>query len=191
MRQGQVMVLTIMVLGGIMIGASAIGGLLTLFQMREATDTTNSTQAIYAADTGVEWELYKFTNPDEAQEKGEWSMTNGAEFVSSITMANTSTPSSVKSIGTSGNSHRAFEVVFSGGSGANPPAGSTYSYVRQTSVIGYKTPRCVSCDNNISTQNCAATFIANEADPNTCYDQYTTGNIWKTKRSMPYDKVQN
>ncbi len=86
------MVLTIMVLGGVMIGASTIAGLLTLFQIRQSTDMTNSTKAIYAADTGSEWSLYRFSDP-EAAGNHPWSgketieLSNGSDFKTITSLA--------------------------------------------------------------------------------------------------------
>lgn len=57
-NSGQAMVLAIMALGGILIGATTIAGLLVYYQIQQATDITNSTMAIYAADTGLEWAFF-------------------------------------------------------------------------------------------------------------------------------------
>jgi hypothetical protein len=64
---GQVMVLTVLSLGGTLLGVTAIAGLLMLFQIRQATDLGNSAKAIFAADTGIEWALFDFDcHKDEA-----------------------------------------------------------------------------------------------------------------------------
>ncbi|TRZ65014.1 MAG: hypothetical protein D4Q79_00265, partial [Spirochaetia bacterium] len=57
--RGQAMLLTVLVLGASILGVSTIAGYLTLLKIRAASDTANSTKAIFAADTGIEWELYK------------------------------------------------------------------------------------------------------------------------------------
>ncbi len=54
------MIITTMTLGATMIVALAIGGLLTLYQLRQANDVVNSARAIFAADTGVELGLYRY-----------------------------------------------------------------------------------------------------------------------------------
>jgi len=63
--KGQVMLLTVLVLGGVILGASAIAGYLMMVKLRQATNVVNSTKAIFASDSGVECELYKynFLNP--------------------------------------------------------------------------------------------------------------------------------
>lgn len=59
-RSAQVMIITVLTLGGTLLGATTIAGLLMLYQIRQATDLKNSAQAIFAADTGIEWGLYRF-----------------------------------------------------------------------------------------------------------------------------------
>lgn len=99
------MLLTVLVLGGSLISASTIAGYLMLLNIRRSSNITDSTGAIYAADTGVEWDLYrrfKDSNYPKPQ------FLNGEDFSVS------STPSFAKSIGTVSNSNifRAFEVTF-------------------------------------------------------------------------------
>jgi hypothetical protein len=57
-RRGQAMLIAVLSLGGAMIGAIAIAGFLTLYQVRASTDSVNSAKAIFAADTGINWALY-------------------------------------------------------------------------------------------------------------------------------------
>ena len=59
-RRGQVMIITILVLGGAILSATTIAGLLMLYQIRQTTDIANSGRAIYAADAGIEWSLYNW-----------------------------------------------------------------------------------------------------------------------------------
>lgn len=59
-RDGQVLILTVLALGGALLGATAIAGLLTTYQIRQTTDLANSARAIFAADAGIEWGLYNF-----------------------------------------------------------------------------------------------------------------------------------
>lgn len=65
-NNGQVMLLAVLVLSGTILGATTIAGLLMLNQIWQATNVGHSTQAIFAADTGVEWELFKLFQPDTA-----------------------------------------------------------------------------------------------------------------------------
>lgn len=52
------MLLTVLILGGSILGASAIAGYLMTLKIRNSSDIINSTKAIYAADAGIEWKLY-------------------------------------------------------------------------------------------------------------------------------------
>ena len=53
-RSGQAMLIAVLSLGGAILGATAIAGFLTLYQIRTTTDSANSAKAIFAADSGVE-----------------------------------------------------------------------------------------------------------------------------------------
>jgi hypothetical protein len=54
-RSGQVMILTVLALGGTILGAATVASLLVVYQIRQSTDLANSARAIFAADTGIEW----------------------------------------------------------------------------------------------------------------------------------------
>lgn len=113
------MLLSMLILGGILLGASTLAGLLMLYQLRQASNASQSAQAIFAADTGIEWELYK-SFKDASYPKP--ALTNGADFATSYIPA-TSTPpdsDSVRSIGTSARTARAFELFFAGATSTLP-----------------------------------------------------------------------
>lgn len=52
------MILTVLTLGGALLGATTIAGLLMLYQVRQGADVNHSARAVYAADSGIEWGLY-------------------------------------------------------------------------------------------------------------------------------------
>ncbi len=113
-NNGQVMLLTVVILGGIMLGATTIAGLLMLYQIRQSTDIANSTKAIFAADAGIELSLYQwFKSPG-----GGYIIPTFEEFRDTdgsilATFYTTSTgPNTIKSVGQAGNSFRAFELRF-------------------------------------------------------------------------------
>ncbi len=54
------MLLSILALGGAILGATTIAGVLMLYQIRATTDTQNSAKAIFAADAGTEWTLFDY-----------------------------------------------------------------------------------------------------------------------------------
>ena len=59
-RSGQAMLIAVLSLGGAILGATAIAGFLTLYQIRTTADTENSAKAIFAADAGVEWSQFEY-----------------------------------------------------------------------------------------------------------------------------------
>lgn len=59
-RSGQAMLIAVLSLGGAILGATAIAGFLTLYQIRDTTDSANSAKAIFAADSGVDWALFNY-----------------------------------------------------------------------------------------------------------------------------------
>ncbi len=63
--RGQVMLASVIILGGILASATAIAGILMVYQIREASDSENSAQALFAADSGIEAATLCFTKPDK------------------------------------------------------------------------------------------------------------------------------
>ncbi len=53
-ESGQVMILSVVMLGGILLSAASIAGLLMVYQIRASNDAVNSAKAVFAADAGVE-----------------------------------------------------------------------------------------------------------------------------------------
>lgn len=58
------MMIVVLVLSGIIIGATAVGGLMMVRQTRQTTDAGASSKTIFAADAGLEWRMYKFILDD-------------------------------------------------------------------------------------------------------------------------------
>ncbi len=109
-KKGQVMVLSVMMLGGLVLSVTAIAGLLLVYQIRQANDAVNSAKAIFAADAGIEWQIYDFYNPDANLPELQFS--NGA----SATVNFQQDPSGeliIRSMGFAGNVVRALENIFS------------------------------------------------------------------------------
>lgn len=76
------MVFTVLVLGGTMLGATTIGGLLLLYQIRQTTDMANSAKAIFAADAAIEWGRYAATVSPSRGHSAQPVFSNGAESIS-------------------------------------------------------------------------------------------------------------
>ncbi len=106
---GQAMLLTVMLLTGVVLSTASLAALLVLYQIRQTTDIVASTQAIFAADAGLECALYREVAKGAPREWGNCSagtLSNGAKFKTEI-QGNT-----IKSAGASRRSGRAFEVTF-------------------------------------------------------------------------------
>ena len=141
-RDGQAMLIAVLSLGGAILGATAIAGILTLYQLRASNDTENSAKALFAADAGVEWTLFDYYctvdgrcpsgPPDDGQATPPAgalpSFTNGAALTVSCSDINGS--SSVCSdatttvggitLGTSAGTRRAFAVSLVGATSTDP-----------------------------------------------------------------------
>ncbi len=116
------MLLTVLIVSGTVLGATTVAGLLMRYQIRQATNFGQSLQALFAADTGLEWELYKkFAETDEGKNypKPSFSAESQADF------AIVSSSTSIQSVGcvgaligtaTEGRCprpvNRAFEIIF-------------------------------------------------------------------------------
>ncbi|MBI3046378.1 MAG: hypothetical protein HYY86_02485 [Candidatus Harrisonbacteria bacterium] len=115
------MLITVLVLSGTILGATAIAGLLMVYQLRQSNDVINSNKAIFAADSGIEWRLYKFFKADsqickECPDGGVCpgpNFENGASFQTTCELlGGGAVPTvKVKSTGTAGNNSRAFEII--------------------------------------------------------------------------------
>lgn len=113
------MLLTVVIIGSIFLGASAIGGILMLYQIRQANDMAVSTQAIFAADAGIEWETFCYFKgsssgiicPPKATTLG-----NGASFISKTVLDRPAKKLTISADGSAGSGERkavrALESVF-------------------------------------------------------------------------------
>lgn len=122
---GQVMLLTVLVLSGTILGTTTIAGLLTLYQIRQSTEIINSGKAIFAADAGLECEFYRYIKSEQIPEAERATFcadllnplkpeqyhpfTNGASFTTEVTIE--PGKRTIKSSGMAGNAIRAFEAV--------------------------------------------------------------------------------
>lgn len=110
-KKGQVMILTVMILGGIILGATTIAGLLMIYQIRQSTNVKHSTMAIFAADAGVESCLYNWATGPGFPCEFELALDNGASSTVTYSLDEEGNYK-IKSTGQYGNSLRAFEISF-------------------------------------------------------------------------------
>lgn len=112
--RGQVMILTILALGGTILAGTTVAGLLIVYQVRQTTDFANSSKAIFAADTGIEWGLYQFFKGASQPP----SFSNRASVRVVCADNNGEVPCTdqnmrtIRSVGKAGNVSRAFEQSF-------------------------------------------------------------------------------
>ena len=96
------MILTVTLVVGALLGATTIAGSLMLRQIRQSTLSTQSTQAIFAAETGIELALYRcYKDPNYPTS----TLENEATFKLLVDCG-----VSIKSIGTSKSTSRALEL---------------------------------------------------------------------------------
>lgn len=122
-QRGQVMLVTVLLLFGALLSATTIAGVLTLYQLRQATDVNNSARAIYAADSGIEWRIYKLAQDNfscvdcpSGSACPQPVLANGATFTVTCSSAVTASPTTdadgsqaitIKSVGESHKNYRA------------------------------------------------------------------------------------
>jgi hypothetical protein len=123
-RSGQIMVLTVLALGGTILGATTIAGLLMLYQIRQTTDLSNSARAIFAADAGMEHAFYDLFCSSDSN-KSPCPLSSGVVFMNGSSVdilcldrdnraidCNDSGVRRVRAVGRAGSATRAFEAGF-------------------------------------------------------------------------------
>lgn len=98
------MIMTIMVVVGALVGASAIAGSLMVRQIRQSTQGIDSTKAIFASESGIELELYhRYKDPS-------YPSSSVVLTDSSSTFETVVTATSIKSVGRSKFASRALRI---------------------------------------------------------------------------------
>lgn len=140
-QSGQVMLLTVIILSGTLLAILALVGFLMLHKIRQSTDITNSTKSVLAADSGIEWELFRYFKTEKYGEcilsscpaDYPWGSVGGScptdilakctagEYIclSNCAYATTTIETGaagdfIKSIGKAGNTARAFQMMLQG-----------------------------------------------------------------------------
>ncbi len=119
-QSGQVMLITSLVLASTLLASTTIAGLLMLYQLRQGSDVVNSTKAIFAADAGLEWRLYRFFKIDNrscclsGEQCREPEFTNDAKVLTSCVSNPDDAGQAVviRSTGLANKNARAFEFNF-------------------------------------------------------------------------------
>lgn len=107
-ESGQAMLMIVMILGATMLGVTTIAGYITLQKLRTVTDIVDSTRAIYVADTGLEWWLYKTysSQPNAASS----TQPDFSDAEDTVELEVRDFGNSVRSIGHVNRAYRAFEL---------------------------------------------------------------------------------
>jgi len=117
------MILSVLMLGGAMLGATAIAGLLMLFQIRQSADFQSSAKSIFGADAGVEWALENtFQSPTPLPSFSNGVLLDVTCYDASGNQLDCSNGSSTSAIsrGTVGGTKRAFLVKLDGATSTFP-----------------------------------------------------------------------
>lgn len=96
------MIFAVVILSGAIVSAAFIAGLLTLYQIRQSTNASDSARAFYAADAGLEHAFYQeFKDPTYPAPI----MTNGTSVQVTVDPGNL-----IQSAGQAGSVSRALEA---------------------------------------------------------------------------------
>jgi hypothetical protein len=101
-QKGQIMIISVMLITSTVLSVTVMASFLMLYHLRQSVDIESSAKAIFAADAGVEWELYRELK-DANYPKPVFK--NGAKLETVHIDADR-----FRSIGSIGRSARAFEV---------------------------------------------------------------------------------
>ena len=105
-QKGIALLLTIIILSIVMLIAVLITTIVTM-QLKLASDINDSTAAIYAADSGAEWQLYQIRKGASVASPV---MSNGATVETTVTSV---VPNfTIKSLGSYRTVKRQFEIIF-------------------------------------------------------------------------------
>lgn len=99
---GQVLLITVLIMMSTFALAIAIGGMV-LYELRSMVNTNESVRAIYAAESGIEWLLYKANKGEVPAPE----MHNNTSYECPPTCTNC-----IHCSGTSGRVNRAIEISF-------------------------------------------------------------------------------
>jgi hypothetical protein len=112
-QNGQIMLLTTLVMSGTILAATTVAGLLMVYQIRQSGNAEQSTKAIYAADAGLEFQLYRVFTKDCQHETPV--LTNGASISSRTVLQDGATADApqdviINSSGQASKTYRSFIV---------------------------------------------------------------------------------
>ena len=109
-NSGQIMLLSIVIIGTSILVVSIVAGYLMVQRLRFSSNMVDSAKAVFAADAGIECELYNVSNPGAFN----CNDSNVLNFDDPLVSVQTTSDmvSYVKSTGTSNKSKRAFYLSY-------------------------------------------------------------------------------
>jgi hypothetical protein len=112
--KGQIFLMSILILS-VVLTAGIVLMAIFIRDLKQATETSASVEAFYAADSAVEWQLYKtFVDKDAVPPPHPFE--NGADCCDSDYVENTYNPVTgsgyIRTIGVAGNTRRGIEINF-------------------------------------------------------------------------------
>ncbi|KKS25693.1 MAG: hypothetical protein UU85_C0001G0123 [Candidatus Wolfebacteria bacterium GW2011_GWA2_42_10] len=119
-NKGQAMLLAVLLIGSGILTMTAVSGYLTLQRVRMSSDTVNSTKAVFAADAGIECELFNYFKRASVNCGKLFFEDNKVSIKTSIVVDASSTPRYIKSIGSASRAYRAFMMGFGGATSTLP-----------------------------------------------------------------------
>lgn len=109
-RSGQALLVSVIMMGGALLGAAAIAGVLMLYQIRQSNNVGDSAKAVFAADAGIEWQTYcTFVTGSDSCPSAP-TFTNGASVTTRVIA--TSSAIYISAEGSAGDSVRSLESTF-------------------------------------------------------------------------------
>lgn len=107
------MIMTVLMLGGAMIGASVIAGLLTTYRLQQAGRARDSAMAIFAADAGLEEGLYQcFKTGVNCANDIVKNLPNGASYTVTFNLGGAPGESEIRSTGRAKTATRALRFFY-------------------------------------------------------------------------------
>ena len=101
------MLITLLILSAAFLIAMALGGLV-LYELKSSIYTGESTKAYYAAESAVEWELYRHITQSDIESP----TMNNDTSIESCSVVTTTEGLTITAVGKSGVTYRALQVTY-------------------------------------------------------------------------------
>lgn len=106
------MLMTVLILGGVMLGATTIAGLITTYRLQQAGRARDSAMAIFAADAGLEKGFYQCFKLSDCTTEISQTLPNGASYIMTFTLSQSAGANEMRSTGKAGVTTRALRFFY-------------------------------------------------------------------------------